>query len=246
MNNLIVIKIGGNAMTELTPAFYHQLKQWRMEGNHILLVHGGGNKISDYCEKLQLPVVKKQGIRVTDDATLEITQMVLLGLIQPQILQQLAHHRLEAIGLNAAMNTLVQGDAIDRATFGAVGKITQIQTALFEGLLTDYIGVIAPLALDAQGGWLNINGDNAAAELATLLHAEALYLVTDVQGVLKDEKVIPSLTKEQAQQLYAEGVIGEGMQPKLNAAFYALEGGVADVQICSNTLTGGTQFSKEK
>lgn len=246
MKNLIVIKIGGNAMTELTPAFYQQLKTWREAGKSILLVHGGGNKISEYCEKLQIPVIKKEGIRVTDNATLEITQMVLLGFIQPQILQQLSLHQLSAIGLNAATNGLIQGETIDRAALGAVGKITQIQTALFEDLLSDYIGVVAPLALDEQGGWLNINGDNAAAELAVLLQAEALYLVTDVQGVLKGGELVPTMTSSAAQQLQAEGVIGGGMQPKINAAFYALEGGVPSVQICSNTLADGTVLIKEK
>lgn len=246
MKNLIVIKIGGNAMAELTPAFYQQLKTWREADKSILLVHGGGNKISEYCEKLHIPVVKKNGIRVTDEATLEITQMVLLGLIQPQILQQMNLHQVPAIGLNAAVNGLIQGEAIDHAQLGAVGKITQIQTALFETLLKDYVGVVAPLALDSQGGWLNINGDNAAAELATLLQAEALYLVTDVQGVLNAGELVPTMTSATATQLQAEGVIGGGMQPKINAAFYALEAGVPHVQICANTLNHGTTFVKEK
>ncbi|OOF55421.1 acetylglutamate kinase [Rodentibacter myodis] len=246
MNNLIVIKIGGNAMAELTPAFFQQIKQWRSVGKAILLVHGGGNKISAYCEKLQLPVVKKAGIRVTDEATLEVTKMVLLGLVQPQILQRLNHYHLGAIGLNAATNALILGEAIDRAQLGAVGKITQIKTALFERWLADHVGVIAPLAVDNQGEWLNINGDNAAAELATLLQAEALYLVTDVPGVLRERQIIPTMTGTQARQLQGEGIIGEGMQPKIKAAFFALEGGVPCVQICSNTLSGGTIFLKEE
>ncbi|OOF46351.1 acetylglutamate kinase [Rodentibacter trehalosifermentans] len=245
MKNLIVIKMGGNAGAELTPIFYQQLKQWQAAGKAVLLVHGGGNKISEYCEKLQLPVMKKDGIRITDAATLEITQMVLLGLIQPQILQQLASHQISAMGLNTITNASIQGEEIDPIAFGAVGKITHIHTALFETLLQDYVGVVAPLAQNQQGGRLNINGDNAAAEIATLLQAEALYLVTDVPGVLKEGRLISTITPTTAQQLQAENVIGCGMKPKINAAFYALEKGVPYVKICSNTFNEGTIFKED-
>ncbi|OOF53225.1 acetylglutamate kinase [Rodentibacter trehalosifermentans] len=245
MKNLIVIKMGGNAGAELTPIFYQQLKQWRAAGKAVLLVHGGGNKISEYCEKLQLPVMKKDGIRITDAATLEITQMVLLGLIQPQILQQLASHQISAMGLNTLSNTAIQGEMIDPLTLGSVGKVTEIYTALFEKFLNDYVGVVAPLAQDAQGGWLNINGDHAAAEIAALLQAKALYLVTDVPGVLKEGRVISIITPAKAKQLQAKKVIGGGMLPKINAAFYAVEKGIPNVKICSNTLNEGTIFKED-
>lgn len=208
----------------------------------ILIVHGGGQKISDYCEKLQLPVRKINGIRVTDAATLEVTQMVLLGLVQPQILQQLANHNISAIGLNAATHRLVSGTALDREALGAVGKITEIHTALFDAFLADYVGVIAPLALDEQDGWLNINGDNAAAELAVLLQAEALYLLTDVAGVLENGAVIDQLDAAQAELLQLNGVITAGMQPKINAGFFALEQGVETVLIGQQLGAGGTQL----
>lgn len=245
MNNLIVIKIGGNAGAELTPTFYQQLKQWRTAGKAILLVHGGGNKISEYCEKLQLPVMKKDGIRITNTAILEITQMVLLGLIQPQILQQLASHQIPAMGLNTMTNASIQGEEIDPITFGSVGKITHIHTALFETLLQNYVGVVAPLAQNQQGERLNINGDHAAAEIAALLQAEALYLITDVPGVLKEGRLISTITPTTARQLQAEKVIGCGMKPKINAAFYALEKGISHVTICSNTFNEGSIFKED-
>lgn len=242
MQNLIVIKVGGNALTELTADFYQTLSAWRAQGKQILLVHGGGNEISRYAEQLHLPIIKRDGIRVTDAETLNVTKMALMGLVQPLILQQLSAHGLPALGLNAATNGLLLGDYLDKAKFAAVGQIQAVNQAFLQNILPHFIGVLAPLAMTAQGDWLNVNGDTAAANIATLLGAERLYLLTDVEGVLKQGKLIKTLTHSEATELIEQGIITQGMQPKITAAFSAKQGGVAQVQICGQLSVAGTQI----
>ena len=245
MENVIVIKIGGNAMNDLTEAFYSQLAEWRRMGRKIAIVHGGGNKITEFSQKVHLPVRKENGIRVTDFATLEITRMVLLGYAQPQILQQLAQHDLAAIGLHAASNHLLLGTCLDRDRYGFVGEITQVNEPYLSSILEKDIGVLAPLAIDQSGNRLNVNGDTAAASVASLLKAEALYLVTDVPGVLKDGKVIKQLTAKQTTTLQQQNIITAGMQPKLKAAFHALKSGVQKIVITNVLSQAGTTILKE-
>lgn len=242
MQNLIVIKVGGNALTELTADFYQTLSAWRAQGKQILLVHGGGNEISRYAELLQLPIIKQDGIRVTDAETLNVTKMALMGLVQPLILQQLSAHGLPALGLNAATNGLLLGDYLDKAKFAAVGQIQAVNQAFLQNILPHFIGVLAPLAMTVQGDWLNVNGDTAAANIATLLSAERLYLLTDVEGVLKQGKLIKTLTHSEATELIEQGIITQGMQPKIAAAFSAKQGGVAQVKICGQLSVAGTQI----
>lgn len=242
MQNLIVIKVGGNALTELTADFYQTLSAWRAQGKQILLVHGGGNEISRYAELLQLPIIKQDGIRVTDAETLNVTKMALMGLVQPLILQQLSAHGLPALGLNAATNGLLLGDYLDKAKFAAVGQIQAVNQAFLQNILPHFIGVLAPLAMTTQGDWLNVNGDTAAANIATLLDAERLYLLTDVEGVLKQGKLIKTLTHSEATELIEQGIITQGMRPKIAAAFSAKQGGVAQVQICGQLNVAGTQI----
>ena len=179
---------------------------------------------------------------MTDAETLNVTKMALIGLVQPLILQQLSAHGLPALGLNAATNGLLLGDYLDKAKFAAVGQIQAVNQAFLQNILPHFIGVLAPLAMTAQGDWLNVNGDTAAANIATLLGAERLYLLTDVEGVLKQGKLIKTLTHSEATELIEQGIITQGMQPKIAAAFSAKQGGVAQVQICGQLSVAGTQI----
>ena len=109
MKDLIIIKIGGQAISELTDDFFEQLAVWRTQGKKILLLHGGGPLITKLCQQLQVPVVKKAGVRVTDAQTLALTKLVLLGQAQPLLLQKLSDHQLPVVGLNAADNQMLVG-----------------------------------------------------------------------------------------------------------------------------------------
>lgn len=244
MKQLIVIKVGGNALEELTPAFFAQLSYWHKQGKRILLVHGGGNTISEWAQQLALPVKKENGIRVTDEQTLAITKMVLLGDIQPQFLAMFTRYQLPVFGLHAAMDQLITGAYLDQEKYGYVGNITGVNQEKFAHILAQGIGVVAPLALDSKGQWLNVNGDTAAAQIASFLQAEALYFLTDVPGVLHQGEVVKVLTQKQAQVLKKQNIVTKGMQPKLAAAFYAAYTGVQKITVTNSLTTVGTSIQK--
>lgn len=238
----VIIKIGGNTIPNLDQEFYTFLHQLQMQNRSIIIIHGGGPMISSLSEQLHLPVVKKNGIRVTDATTLAIAKMVLLGQAQPLLAQQLSAHGFKVVCKNAAMNHLLTGQAIDQATYGSVGTITKVNQAALQ-TPANQITVLAPLALDDQGNWLNVNADEAAATIATLIHAEKLYLMTDVAGVLYEGHLIGQLNHHLADQLASSHVIRSGMVPKIKAAFKAKTAGVNQVFITNQLCHPGTAIN---
>lgn len=245
MKDLIIIKIGGQAISELTEDFFEQLAIWHAQGKKILLLHGGGPLITKLCQQLQVPVVKKDGVRITDMQTLALTKLVLLGQAQPLLLQKLSAHHLPVVGLNAADNQMLVGKYLDQSVYGQVGKVVSVNQSALLKLLDSYIGVLAPLAVTKNGNWLNVNADQAAADTASLLGAKKLYLMTDVAGVLNHHQLIAHLTKPISQKLIAEKIIKSGMQPKIKAAFAACAAGVEQVTITNCLKNPGTIITKE-
>ncbi|MFC6171742.1 acetylglutamate kinase [Loigolactobacillus jiayinensis] len=243
---IIVIKIGGNAVTQLPDSFFQQLARWCQQGQKILIVHGGGPKISQLSTELHLAVKKIAGVRVTDAATLELTKAVLLGLVQPELLSKLSAHHLPVIGLNAGCNQLLQGHYLDQAKYGEVGVLDQLNTAWLTQILSREIGVLAPLAQTTDGKWLNVNADTAAAEIATKLNASKLVLLTDVPGVLSAGEVVPELSQQKAHTMIAADIIKSGMTPKIKAAFAALNHGVQQAFITDDLTHTGTTFITQK
>ncbi|WP_137626870.1 acetylglutamate kinase [Lactiplantibacillus pingfangensis] len=245
MKNLIIIKIGGQAIQQLSERFFQQLQQWHEQGKQLLIVHGGGPMITKLTTKLQLPVHKLNGLRVTDAATLALTKMVLLGDAQPALLTQLAQHDLPVIGLNAADNQLLTGTYLNQAQLGAVGQVTQVDGPKLRAYLTTKIGVLAPLALTTTGAWLNVNADMAATTLAQQLHAEKLVLLTDVPGIMHHGTVMTTLSPHQAQALTQQAVITAGMRPKVQAAIQAIQAGVQQAVITNAIDQPGTAIIQE-
>ncbi|MFD0896298.1 acetylglutamate kinase [Loigolactobacillus binensis] len=246
MSQIIVIKIGGNAVAQLPDSFFQQLAQWRQQGQQILIVHGGGPKISQLSQKLHLAVKKIAGVRVTDEATLELTKAVLLGLVQPELLSKLSAHDLPVIGLNAGCNHLLRGHYLNQNIYGEVGVVDQLNSNWLTPVLNRQIGVLAPLAQTADGHWLNVNADTAAAAIATKLNAKKLVLLTDVPGVLSAGEVLPELSQQKAHTLIATDVIKSGMTPKIKAAFAALNQGVQQAFITDDLTHTGTAFITQK
>lgn len=242
MTQKIVIKIGGHASQNLTPAFFSQLHTWIDEGKQILIVHGGGPQISTWSKKLGLTVKKINGIRVTDPATLQVTQAVLLGLVQPNLCAKLAAAGLPVMGLNAAGKAVLNADYLNQKLFGEVGQLSAINQTYIDDVLSDYIGVIAPLAATPDGHLLNVNGDVAAAGIAKYLNAEEFILLTDVPGVMVKDQVLTSLSKQRATKMVQKKLITAGMQPKLKAAFDALASGVNRVTITNQLQNSGTKL----
>lgn len=245
MKELIVVKVGGNALDSLNTDFFEQLHVWQSKGKKILLIHGGGPMISKLCQQLDIPVLKKNGVRVTDEKTLTLTKLVLLGQTQPLLLQKLSDHQLAVSGLNAAMNNMLEGTYLDENGYGQVGVITSVNQEALTPILNGKIGVLAPLALTKDGNWLNVNADEAAAAVASLLGAQALYLMTDVAGVLDEGKIIRRLNRKSATDLTAKKIITKGMQPKIKAAFKACSAGVKKISITNKLQVPGTIITKE-
>lgn len=242
MKETIVVKIGGNASNHLPQTFFKQLKTWWFEGKRVLIIHGGGPQISEWSEKMQLSVKKIDGIRVTDTETLNVTKAVLLGLVQPKLCQFITNSGLPVIGLNASDNHLLEGKYLNKAEYGEVGQVTDINTAWLQEELQDQIGILAPLAETEDGHWLNVNADMAAATIAIKLHAESLVLLTDVPGVLNSGKVVPQLNENDADELFQNDIIKSGMMPKIKASFTALKNGVEHTFITNDLGRPGTQF----
>ncbi|BDZ29950.1 acetylglutamate kinase [Lactiplantibacillus sp. WILCCON 0030] len=245
MQNLIIIKIGGQAIQQLRPSFFQQLVSWRKAGKQLLIVHGGGPMITKLTQKLQLPVHKIHGLRVTDSETLALTKLVLLGDAQPALLTQLAQHGLPVVGLNAADNQLLTGTYLNRAQLGAVGQVTKVNVAELQRQLATHIGVLAPLALTTTGQWLNVNADMAATVLAQQLQAEKLVLLTDVPGIMQHGAVMTTLSPHQAQALTQQAVITAGMRPKVQAAIQAIQAGVQQAIITDAIDQPGTAIIQE-
>lgn len=232
MDELLVIKIGGAAGDCLTEEFFQQIHAWRSEGKKIIIIHGGGHYISEMMTRLKVPVCHKEGLRVTTNEVLKITQMVLIGQVQPLITSRFQQQNLSAVGLNASSNGIILGEYLDKQALGHVGKVTEIRTDLLVDLLEKgYIPIIAPLGLTASGKWLNINADDTACHVASALDAEALYLLTDVAGIRKDGVYLQDISVAETDQLIEEQVITGGMIPKVKSAMAALHAGVSSIHI---------------
>ena len=234
---VVVVKYGGNAMIN------ESLKQQVMEdivllwliGVKIVLVHGGGPEISDLTKRLGAKPQFVDGLRVTDQETMDIVQMVLAGKVNKTLVNLLEMKGGRAIGLSGIDGRLIEAQQKD-PRLGYVGQVTKIHIKPVMDILSNgYIPVIATVGCDREGHAYNINGDTASAYIAGALHAERLILMTDIAGVLRDKddpsSLIPELTVPQAKELYEEGVISGGMIPKVDCCIEAIREGVRNVVI---------------
>ncbi|MBC1805445.1 acetylglutamate kinase [Listeria cossartiae subsp. cayugensis] len=246
MKNTIVIKLGGVASDNLTESFFQQITAWQAAGKKIVLVHGGGHYITKMMEALKIPVETKKGLRITNKQALEVTKMVLIGQVQPAITTAFQKRAISVIGLNAGDTGLLEADQLSDTDLGFVGKITKVKTDLIEQLLgKNIITVIAPLGINSEHDWLNVNADTAACEVASALNAEALYLLTDVPGVKNGTEIISEIATAEIDELQTTGVIQGGMIPKLASAAFAAENGVGQVIITDSLQTMGTKIKSK-
>ncbi len=233
----VVVKYGGNAMVN------QHLKEQVMEdvvllwliGVKVVLVHGGGPEINEMMEKLGKEPEFVNGLRVTDKETVDIVQMVLAGKVNKTLVSYLESKGGKAMGISGIDGGLIQAEIKDQK-LGFVGKITDVNIEPVEDLLSKgYIPVISTVASDKDGNVYNINGDTAAARIAGALNAERLIMMTDIAGILKDKDdpstLIPHVTIEDAQKLYADGTISGGMLPKVDCCIDAIKHGVKNVII---------------
>jgi acetylglutamate kinase len=219
-------------------------------GIRVVLVHGGGPEISDKMKAMGKESVFVGGLRVTDQETLEIAQMVLVGKINAGIVSLIAKCGARGVGLSGSDGNLIIARKMDlqrvdvggvqkEVDLGHVGEIEWIDPALLNTLLDkSYIPVVAPIAIDRFGGSLNINADTAAGDIAIALQAYKLVNMTDVDGVMdtKRTKVYRKLTISEASAMQKAGVIGEGMIPKVGSVIKAVENGVSFAHIINGNI----------
>ena len=239
----IVVKYGGNAMIseELRKAVMSDIILLSLVGIRVVVVHGGGPEISDMLKKIGHESKFVDGLRYTDETTMDIVQSILCGKVNKNLVAQLNRLGGQAIGLCGMDGQLFQAECLDEK-YGLVGKITGVNPEPVENaLMTGYIPVVSTVAqgMDADTAY-NINADTAAAKLAEALHAEKLILLTDVRGLLRDPKdeetLIHVLHTYDVPELVAQGVISGGMIPKMQCCVDAIAGGVERVHILDGRI----------
>ena len=233
----IVVKYGGNAMIneELKGDVMRDLVLLNTIGIRVVLVHGGGPEISDMLKRVGKESKFQNGLRVTDEETVEIVQMVLAGKINKSLVNNLQNSGGKAIGLTGTDGHLIEAE-MKNPELGYVGEITKINIEPVTDLLEKgYIPVISTVGCDNEGNIYNINADTAAARIASALGAESLILMTDIVGLLrnKDDEstLISSVCVSEAPLLMREGVISGGMIPKIECCVEAIRQGVNKVFI---------------
>ena len=245
----VVIKYGGNAMTEaaLKDSFAADVVLMKLVGINPVVVHGGGPQIGELLSRLNIESTFVNGMRVTDSATMDVVQMVLGGLVNPEIVSLINTHGGRAVGVTGKDGNLIQAEKMPMTSasndagasapeiidIGHVGRITNVQVDVLDTLVrSEFIPVIAPVGVGKNGESFNINADIVAGAVAQALRAEKLVLLTNTPGILNtEEETISSLEKAEVEALIADGTISEGMLPKVDCALDAVTGGVDSVTI---------------
>jgi acetylglutamate kinase len=243
-----VIKYGGHAMIDdkLRDGFARDVALMKFVGINPVVVHGGGPQIDQMLAAMGVVSERIDGLRVTDDKTMEVVEMVLGGRLNQEIVSLICQHGGRAIGLSGKDDSFMharkvaemrtkKGALVDP---GRVGDVDRVNPDILLKLMAGgFIPVIAPVAVDDHGASLNVNADTVAGKIAATLKAEKLVLMTDIEGVRDgDKKLIPSLSASQMAKLRAEGVIDGGMIPKVQCALDAVAAGVGKAHVIDGRL----------
>jgi len=236
-DQIFVIKYGGSAQInpELKQKFAQDILLMYLVGIKPVIVHGGGNKISGLLDRLEIESKFVDGLRVTDEKTMEIVEMVLSGSINKEITSLLNTHGAKAIGVSGKDANMIKAEPIDSEKYGLVGNITHVDNRVIKNLLAEgFIPVIAPIAAGTEVNHpgFNINADLAASKIAASIGARKIIFMTDTPGVMDDEKRFFTTLKEEAIiRLKEQGVIAGGMIPKVDACIEAIDSGVKKAHI---------------
>lgn len=245
----IVVKYGGHAMVneELKKKVIQDITFLKFAGLRPVVVHGGGPEITAMLKKIGKESAFVNGLRVTDEETMDVAEMVLVGKINSELVGLINAWGTEAIGLNGKDGALITAEKsyaevtdeqgnIKEVDIGFVGEIKEVNIRLVNSLLdAGYIPIIAPVGMGADGESFNINADLVAGEIAKALKAEKLLMLTDVRGIFEDFKnpdtFVSTLSYERAHEFMVKGIIDGGMIPKVQACFTALSGGASKTHI---------------
>jgi len=238
----VVVKYGGAAMTDpaLREHVASDLVLMKLVGINPVIVHGGGPDISAYMDRLGMPVEFLDGLRVTDDAAMEVVKMVLVGKVNKELVAAINGHGRLAVGIAGDDANLIKARPISEA-LGRVGEVEAIDATLVTALIDDgFIPVIATVGYGDDGGSYNINADLVAAEVAIALGAAKVIFLTDVDGLYEDfadkGSLISALSMQQAETLVVEDRLSSGMIPKVGACARALRHGVPRAHILNGTV----------
>jgi acetylglutamate kinase len=245
----IVIKYGGNAMTEerLKEGFARDVILLKLVGMNPVVVHGGGPQIDDALKKIGKAGTFIQGMRVTDDETMEVVEWVLGGEVQQDIVMMINQFGGQAVGLTGKDGGLIKAkkllmpdkdDPTKQIDIGFVGEISSINPAVVRALQDDaFIPVISPIGFGEDGRAYNINADLVAGKMAEILHAEKLVMMTNIPGVMNSKgELLTDLSAKEIDALFADGTISGGMLPKISSALDAARSGVNSVHIIDGRI----------
>lgn len=235
-----VIKYGGSAMEdpELCRQEVADIEMLKLMGVRIVLVHGGGKAINAMLKRLDVPVKFKDGLRVTDDETMEAVQEVLVGHVNQQLVWALNEYGHNAVGISGADGKTLKAEPVD-PDLGRVGRIREVDASLINTILDDgYIPVVATVGCGPDG-FYNINADVAADKIAEAMGADKLIYLTDVDGLFRDfsdeDSLVAQLTRTETHELLESGSLDGGMIPKIRSVAEALDAGVSEVVILNGT-----------
>ena len=239
----IVIKYGGSVMEKdiLKKAVFRDIALLASVGVRPIIVHGGGPEINNWLIKLKIKPKFEGGLRVTDEKTMEIVEMVLMGRVNKQIVRGINETGATSIGLSGLDGNLIQARKLKTSTHGFVGDISKINSSILDPLIDKgYIPVISSIGSSNNGISLNINADYVAGEIAAAINAEKLILLTDTPGILKDlnnpKSLIRNLNLKQARKYIEENIISDGMKPKTECCIRAIAQGVKATHIIDGRI----------
>ncbi len=238
----VVVKYGGATMTDpaLREMVASDLVLMKLVGVNPVIVHGGGPEITSYMERLNMPVEFHDGLRVTDDAAMEVVKMVLVGKVNKEIVSAINRHGRLAVGIAGDDGNLIKARPVSER-LGRAGEVESIDTTVVANLIEDgFIPVIATVGYGEDGGSYNINADLVAGEMATALGAAKVIFLTDVDGLYADFEdkgsLISALSLAEVETLIAEDRLSAGMIPKVGGCAVALRGGVPRAHILNGKL----------
>ncbi len=256
MKEIVVIKLGGSTLSEMDNNL-KEIADLHISGISVVIVHGGGALISEWMNKLEIKTDFIDGLRVTDENSIQIVTSILGGLVNKTLVASIINKNCKAIGLSGIDDNIFTAKFLDQ-THGYVGNIINTNSEFIELLLNkEYLPVIAPIAINKElidPPLLNINGDIAASALAVSLQADKLIFLTDVDGVLdENSKLISTLNTAQSKSLISNGTAKSGMIPKINSCIDAVESNVESfiingtkygnlTSIIKNSESVGTKF----
>lgn len=232
MSNIIVLKCGGSTIDELSDRFFANILTLKKSGLKPIIVHGGGPAIKKMLTKLNIKSEFIDGLRKTTAPVMDVVEIVLTGSVNNSLVRKLNVAGIDAIGLSGSDAKLLMAEAKDLERYGYVGEVTNVNVSLLTQLINEgIVPVIAPIAVGKDGTRYNVNADTVAGVIAKKVFANQLIFVTDVPGIMQDNRLLESVTVKEIEKLIKSGTIYGGMLPKVRAAIHSLNEHLREVMI---------------